>query len=544
MKKLPADRREKIKGMRMLKISKLGAMLAFAVSANSYAQMQPCNGSLASIQADKDHDGILFIDQPGKRGTAWCNYSEDGVLDKPIIVAEGFDFESAVTGDPNDNVTGLGMWALLNEHDQAESLRELGYDFIVLDYNEPLAAIQANAMVYSKLVQTVNEEKVGIYKNIAMGMSMGGLVAKTGLAFMEYDGVNHDASLYVSLDSPHGCAQVNLDLQNVAQAASGQDIPAGQRLWEDVLRSDAALQMLCSTAHDWNDDLLTDLMGYGRKRKIRSAYNTHRLKFSVSGNGFPTLTRNIAFANGSGEKQAADPGDLLVSFGGGLNFLDINAAGQEFPADTMPGSTAPWFDLLSGSLDVSDLDMTITQGKDTITFIPTMSAIGLGPRDVYDYGERTDSFWNLYESALVAVEYPSEEEREAGSAGLTTEELLDYYSTFSLMLFGIFQEDPTVYLDNAISQGVVDTYETCYEKQVEGEEGTVTECYDTPVYDLDLTLVDSLASHTPFDEVYLNFTNDEHANVPLDHGENLVQEVLENTQIKFELILPALMLII
>ncbi len=540
----------------MFKRSNLVAILLLAVSASSHAVMDVCSGSLASIEADKDHDGILFVDQPGKKGTAWCNYSDDGVLDKPIIVAEGFDFMATALGDAAQNTTGLEIWTLLNAHDDAEALRAKGYDFIVLDYHEPLAAIQANALVYSKLVQVVNEEKVGIFKNISMGLSMGGLVAKSGLAFMEYDGIDHDTSLYVSLDSPHGCAQVNTDLQMLMQFAAGQDMPEAKRMWEDVLRSDAAFQMLCYAAYDYNDDVLMDIYSFDRKTKVRKAYETYRLKYSISGDGFPSLTQNVAFANGSGDRQTAAPGDLLVSFDVGTDLLDINATDQTVPYDTMPGSSMPWFGLFDQFIDPADVNMTVVPGLEDITFISTISAIGLGPigHKVKTYGSevRSDDYWQRYQSALLATESPSAEEKAAATEGLSEDEYWDYLSSLNLYNFHMIDTirgtTPRDYLEDGMVSGIIPTFESCYdyEREIEGSEETetVTNCNDMPITDIDLTLVDNLASHTPFDFVYLNNVNGQHADVPAEHSENLVKEVLKNTHIKIELILPALMLLI
>ena len=508
------------------------------ISSLSYGNMALCDGELRDIQADKDHDGILFVERAGNTGNGWCNFSDDGVLDKPIIIAEGFDF--GVASGLDGNTTGLDIWNSLNQNGQLEQLRGEGYDVIVLDYHQPLEAIQANALLFKKVIETVNELKVGIHKNIVMGVSMGGLVSKSALAFMEYDGINHDTSLYASLDSPHGCAQINNDLQNVIQFLAGQDDPSGKRMWENVLRSEAALQMLCTTVIDWNDDIKLDLMGYGFKKKIRGAYTKHLLKYSTSGDGFPSKTRNVAFANGGGENQRAAPGSKLVEFDVGTELLDIEAYDLPYPRDTMPGSTAPWFDMLT---QFAPDDVTINVNHDTVTYIPTMSAIGLGPNARYDYEEgRSPEYWARFETALLRTGSVSEEERAAAIEGLSDEEVLLYYQTESLMHFYIFdRERPKTYLAEAVSAGAIESITQCYSNT--NEDGVVEEtCHELANLEVDLTLVDNLATYTPFDDVYLNFQNGAHADVPLEHADALLSEIKANTTISYEKIMPAISL--
>ena len=46
-----------------------------------------------------------------------------------------------------------------------------------------------------------------------MGYSMGGLVARYALAYMEDRNINHDTRLYISVDTPHQGANVPVGLQ-------------------------------------------------------------------------------------------------------------------------------------------------------------------------------------------------------------------------------------------------------------------------------------------------------------------------------------------
>ena len=514
-------------------------LFVFFASFNVRADMSICEGDLAAIQADRDHDGIHFIDQIGKSGRGWCNFSSDGILDKPIIIAEGFDF--LATAGIGDNTTGLDIWNNLNRHGQASLLVNEGYDFIILDYNEPMAAIQANALLFSKLIETINNKKTGLFKNIVMGLSMGGLVAKSALSFMEYENIEHDASLYVSLDSPHGCAQVNVDLQNVLQFAAGQlDIPEAENMWEDVLRSNAAWQMLCITARDLNDDPLLDWFKHGRKNKVKDSYNTFLYKFSKSEDGYPIKTKNVAFANGSWNLTGLSKDDLIVDFNESIDILNILADGY----DGMPGSSAPWFEMLESIIGDSAEPSIYHQEA---TFIPTLSALGIGPRggDIYK-GGRDESYWNLYEAALDTTSWPSAEVQELETEGMNQHEKNNYYRSKSTWAFNLFSpeaERPTSYQVIAVNAGVLPTYESCYDKT--NEDNSVERvCYDSYDYSADLSSVTDLAKYTPFDSVYVNDGNQEHSDVSISHSEDLYREIKENTRFKIEVLIPAISLLI
>lgn len=520
-------------------------LVFFILSFEVYAVPSLCTGDLRNIQADRDHDAIFFVEQPGNTGRGWCFYSDDNVLDKPIIIAEGFDF--GVAAGLSDNTTGIDLWNILNSRGNLEELRQQGYDFILLDYDQPLEAIQANALLMKKLIEIVNKNKVGLFENIVIGTSMGGLVAKTALAYMEYDGIDHDTSLYMSFDSPHGCAQVNIDLQNIMQFLSGQDIPEGKRIWEDVLRSEASLQMLCSPAHDWNDDKFFDLFNIGYKSRVRDAYWFHKIKYSVSGNGFPLKTRNVAYSNGSGDVQSASPSQILADLNiEETNILDVYAAPEYYPTDTMPGSVTNWFDLLE-SMAAQQQEITPTIFHRDTTFIPTMSAIGLGLQgNNYFDGKRSDLYWSQYEVALARTELPSSEEQEAATEGMTDEERTQYTQTLSLWFFhlidrALLEQAPNSYLEDARLAGIIGTITRCRDET--DDEGNVTEeCSDSPDYNSDLSTIENLADYTPFDAVYLNFENAGHSDLPLDHSENFMEEVLQNTKISVEKIIPVLIM--
>ena len=110
----------------------------------------------------------------------------DGVLDRPVIVLDGFD--------PGDG-RGIGaLYASLSYGGQnlADELRDLGFDIVVLnapnyttdgyDISGGGDFIQRNAMVLIALIQELNAQKEGDEELVILGPSMGGLIAQYALA--------------------------------------------------------------------------------------------------------------------------------------------------------------------------------------------------------------------------------------------------------------------------------------------------------------------------------------------------------------------------
>ena len=194
-------------------------------------------------------------------------------LKKPFIFVEGFnmiplynemDFSSFFDSnwfakDPKKSIT--------NE-----------YDLVYVDWNNPQADIKANALLLKDIINFINYTKRdglgAYYKNIIVGHSMGGLIARYALTTMEHNNQTHDTAYYVSYDVPH--LGVNLPvgaqfiLRDLANAQSVDPIvllfKAAANVLVPSLDSQAARQMLYhfitpqKTVSDsihtaWQDDL-------------------------------------------------------------------------------------------------------------------------------------------------------------------------------------------------------------------------------------------------------------------------------------------------
>jgi len=249
----------------------------------------------------------------------------DGELDKPIFFVDGFD--------PNDSRKISDMYNLLdfgNSGDNlADIIRDEGYDLVVLnfpnDYPSPTDGtiikggadyIQRNAYVLVELINTINGIKeVDAEQSVIIGPSMGGLISRYALAYMEDQSLDHDMRLYLSFDSPHLGANVPIGVQYTFNYLVNGDpgLTDLEPVVSGLLNSAAAKQMLI-------DHYLGHVDGSGVEQdgsihtpkgapNYRDAFQTE-----LDAMGFPQNSRNIAISNGSGMSQmTGSPGMELIN---------------------------------------------------------------------------------------------------------------------------------------------------------------------------------------------------------------------------------------
>jgi Secretion system C-terminal sorting domain len=287
---------------------------------------------------------------------------ENGVartyLSRPVIVLDGIDFgsytfqledatlantsnfESKVIrhGDTGWDILWTGTEESKTEHETFgmypnffDQLSNAGYDIIFLDFQRGADYIQRNTLLFMELLKRVNQTKRQspgcAAKNMVIGPSMGGQIARIGLAMMEQQGLDHDTHTYLSFDSPHRGANIPLGVQAAAYWAHRASINTGQpSLWQS-LNLPAARQLIIdnlgsaensrkinvSTWED-NSDFLT---GRGNIRCLDNSFSCLRQQYvtELAQIGYPQRTRNVALACGSftGTGQGYNTNDHLFS---------------------------------------------------------------------------------------------------------------------------------------------------------------------------------------------------------------------------------------
>ncbi|MBB2146415.1 hypothetical protein GM921_13015 [Pedobacter sp. LMG 31464] len=237
----------------------------------------------------------------------------DGIIRKPLIIIDGFD--------PGDEQKAYQLYDLyLNNPDKAllgDSLRNRGYDLFILNFpNYQINGksrdggadyIERNARVLMALIDTVNLMKQGNEKLVIIGPSMGGLISRYALAYMEQHNMPHQTRLWVSFDTPH----------------NGANIPIGDQRWLDFygrkteseeiiskrdgkIGSIAAKQMLVS--HYLSP---SSVGAPGFRNQFLSNINTLGFPVGDSGQAF----RKIALIDGSlGGTEINSPGQKGFTF--------------------------------------------------------------------------------------------------------------------------------------------------------------------------------------------------------------------------------------
>src|SRR5690554_2495915 len=344
----------------------------------------------------------------------------NGILNKPIIVLDGFDpGNSRDIGDIYANLSFGGQ-------NIADILRAEGFDIIVL--NNPVYStggklidggadyIQRNAMVLIALIQKLNQDKVGEEELVVLGSSMGGLVAQYDLGYMENNSLDAETRLFISFDAPHREANIPISLQYLINyIAEEVGDTSAQQIVAQVLNSPAAKEMLVD---HYSSHLLAG-----------STYQQDPAKLSPSGApgfrdafqseldafGFPQNVRNVAMINGNATGMTTgSPGisiidtnltvdattslDVALKFGPvagqtnnatdvttrffGIPIATYLAQNQSLSAsagvDSAPGGTGSIAEALGdGDGNPVLIDFINALEQELYSFIPTMSSLAI-----------------------------------------------------------------------------------------------------------------------------------------------------------------------
>jgi hypothetical protein len=270
---------------------------------NTYAQTDEI--FIQPINATKDYQGIF-----GSCTVQIDDAGNDGLITNPLIIAEGLDTgllaQVGRIGD-TDITTFIRAVNAPNSNDLENLLTggtneiygDQDYDIIYVNWDNGTDFIQRNAYVLEEVIKWVNDNKTGTNKNVILGQSMGGLIARYALRDMENNGLNHNTSLYISHDAPHQGAHVPLGMLYMARDLVNEfiqtplgniSIPVegvgnvGLGTIDDLLDAPAINQMLINTV-DTNGN---------RTNAVHTNWQNELRNF-----GYPQQTRNIALSNAS-----------------------------------------------------------------------------------------------------------------------------------------------------------------------------------------------------------------------------------------------------
>lgn len=302
--------------------------------------------------------------------------SADTILDKPIFIVDQFD--------PGDTIDIPSIYSLLDfsgtssDQNLADILRAEGFDIVILNFPTYTRAedavtvdggadfIERNAMILVELIELINAEKVANSpdQNVIIGLSMGGIIARYALNYMENQSLDADTRLYISFDSPHHGANIPIGLQHQLNwlAFNGTNpITEVQPLINGLLKSPATKQLLTDhlEAHLSGADLVTfdPALTLPQAHPFRGFFETNINSLTPS--GFPENVRNVAIINGSG---ISNPYFALQNSGPTVgNEYPVIATDFDVPAGLFTATISVTINLTPGAGDTSTVSLISIQ---------------------------------------------------------------------------------------------------------------------------------------------------------------------------------------
>ncbi len=172
----------------------------------------PAYDETIRVTARIAHEGVFHS---GIAHIYWGRGNSSRKLRRPLLLAEGFPGNNPVW-QIYDYFKGWTPEGWNPNANLADSLRDRGYDLVILIFDKRGATVQGNAFVYLRTLQWMREQ-CGT-EVAAMGGSMGGLIARYALAYAEHNGIDISwVSRLITFDSPHCGANVPMAVQFTAR---------------------------------------------------------------------------------------------------------------------------------------------------------------------------------------------------------------------------------------------------------------------------------------------------------------------------------------
>ena len=259
---------------------------------------RPIPSFVGTVSANKIKNGRVAANVAGAEYAIFMGC--DGILDKPIIIAEGFD-----AGNRNNIVNMVA-----NYRDNLQKFLDNGYDLVFVNYDNGTDFIENNAQALKRVIQEINSKKVAhgeINKLSIIGLSMSGLIARWGLREMENSGQNHEVSRLICLDTPHRGANSSPGVSYVAADFANRGIASGL--------IEAFLFNIVPVLSSIDSPAAKEQLLFQNSSMAPNAFFSlfQNALINLGNGGYPSQCKNIAFVNGAlnGNQNRRPNGDLI-----------------------------------------------------------------------------------------------------------------------------------------------------------------------------------------------------------------------------------------
>lgn len=295
-----------------------------------------------------------FTTQDNKKIKAHVTYksSHNSQIIKPLIYVEGFDnkifgaIQSLIHDIPDSVLINARINDIINSLDYAsfalnlthslpgvfdfnwlydESLNNSiknEYDVFYVNIENPTASILDNAKLLESVIVSINSLKSPLSeRNVIIGHSMGGLIARCALIEMENSsGINHETDHYISIDSPHLGVNLPISIQyaldRLIKAFYVVNLPSIHL--SNILLTYLYSIYCCPSAKQMMFSFIDPLLGYTTSFHDSWQATLNFLGFPKGDIGHPI--ENIAIANGG--QYYATPTNTLFGLSLSLNSDD------------------------------------------------------------------------------------------------------------------------------------------------------------------------------------------------------------------------------
>lgn len=325
---------------------------------------------VASIQEPLSPDFAISVEGVNAEVFPACNNTSIYDLGKVVLYLEGYD---ALDIFPGLNRTTTDIYNDQIKKEELATLRNFGYDIVVVDWDNSGVDIRKNAEYLIKLIERIKCMMSSDQQIVIMGESMGGLIARHALLTMEasrfgtgpcYPEKRHNTRLLITVDTPHQGANVPLSLQHLYRDGTNllkKVVPISSFLLGNVfnafLDGRAAQQML-----RYHVD--THIPGAAYSPYSQHQKSTEFFTELKDMGNYPKMCKLVALSNGSmagfRQTRAYDgvqrlPNDYLLKFDSKIYArvlgIRINVWGGNLHLRTNPNGAGQLYELGFGTWD-------------------------------------------------------------------------------------------------------------------------------------------------------------------------------------------------